>query len=338
MISNIGMSILDSIGNTPLLKFQRIGCDLGVEILGKAEFFNPLGSVKDRIGKAMIENAEKTGALKKGMKVIEPTSGNTGIALAFVCAAKGYSLTLTMPETMSLERRTLLILLGAHVILTPAALGMRGAIAKAIEIQKKDTALYLPSQFENVANPKIHEDTTALEILQATNGNFDVFIAGVGTGGTISGCGRVLKKRHPHIEIFAVEPSESPVLSGEKAGPHKIQGIGAGFVPHNYDRSVVDGVIKVSSEEAFQTAKNIILLEGIPAGISSGAAVAAALKLASNPKYHGKRLLVVLPSYTERYMSTLLAETERIKAQSLVAESVDEKILASLPVGPSLAS
>ncbi len=330
-------NILETIGKTPLIRFQKLGRAEGIELYGKAEFFNPLGSVKDRIGLAMIEDAEKSGKLKIGMTVIEATSGNTGIALAFVCAAKGYKLTLTMPETMSLERRTLLILLGAEVILTPAALGMRGAIAKAMEIQQSNMPkFFMPSQFENPANPRIHELTTAPEIWEQSSGQFDAFIAGVGTGGTISACGKFFKQKNPAIQIYAVEPAESPVLSGGKAGPHKIQGIGAGFVPKNFDKSVVDGVLKVSSEQAVAMAQKIIKDEGLSVGISSGAAVHAALELAASKpqEFKGKRLVVILPSYTERYLSTLLAEGARVQAQSLSAQSVDEKILSTLPLGP----
>jgi cysteine synthase A len=325
-------TLLDSIGQTPLLRLEKFSKAHGIEVLGKAEFFNPWGSVKDRIGRAMIEDAELFGRLTPGMPVVEPTSGNTGIALAFVCASKGYKLTLTMPETMSLERRTLLLLLGAELVLTPGPLGMRGAIAKAIEIQKK-TQAFMPSQFENAANPDIHHKTTAEEIWDATDGQFDVFVSGVGTGGTISGCARLFKARKPGIHIFAVEPLESAVLSGAKPAPHKIQGIGAGFVPENFDRSLVDGIVQVSSEDALATAKAVLRSEGLPAGISTGAALKAVIQLA--PKHPGKRFVVILPSYTERYLSTALAEAERAQALALTPQAVDESILASLPVGPT---
>jgi cysteine synthase A len=326
-------NLLESIGETPLIRLEKFGRAHGIELLGKAEFFNPWGSVKDRIGRAMIEDAELFGRLKPGQRVVEPTSGNTGIALAFVCAAKGYPLTITMPETASLERRTLLLLLGAELVLTPGPLGMRGAIAKAIEIQRQ-TQAFMPAQFENAANPEIHHKTTAEEIWSATDdGQFDVFIAGVGTGGTISGCARLFKARKPAIQVYAVEPTESAVLSGGKPAPHKIQGIGGGFVPKNLDRSLLDGIVQVSSDEALATAKAVLRLEGLPAGISTGAALHAAIQLA--PQFQGRRMVVVLPSYTERYLSTLLAEAERTQAQALVAQPVDEGILATLPVGPS---
>lgn len=325
-------SIIESIGNTPILHFQKLGQHEGVEILGKAEFFNPLGSVKDRIGLAMIEDGERQGKLKKGMTIVEPTSGNTGIALAFVAAAKGYKIVLTMPETMSLERRTLLLLLGADVVLTPGPLGMKGAIAKARELASTAPENYFhPSQFDNPANPKIHEDTTAQEILKQTDGgDFDVFLSGVGTGGSLTGCARVLKKARPQIKVYAVEPTESPVISGGKPGPHKIQGIGAGFVPKNLDTQLIDGIVTISSEEALACAKRIILEEGIPAGISTGAVIAAALKLGQDPQFKGKRLLAILPSYTERYLSTLLAEEARTRAHALTVSTVTPEQIALL--------
>ncbi len=326
-------TILGLIGKTPLVRFQHFGRDTGATILGKAEFFNPLGSVKDRIGLAMIEDAERAGRLKPGAHVVEPTSGNTGIALAFVCAAKGYRLTLTMPETASLERRTLLLLLGAELVLTPGPLGMRGAIAKSLEIARADASAFQPSQFENASNPEVHVRTTAEEIWNETGGDFDAFVAGVGTGGTITGCGRVFKARRAGIQVWAVEPTESPVLAGGKPAPHKIQGIGAGFVPKNFDRSVVDGVLSVSSEQALATAKEVLRTEGLPAGISTGAALFAARELARRPEMKGKTIVAILPSYTERYLSTLLAEAERQKAQSLTAQPVDDKILATIPLG-----
>ncbi len=319
--------ITKTIGQTPLVKMQRIGKDLPGQLLLKLEFFNPLGSVKDRIGLNMIEQAELGGKLKLGMEVIEPTSGNTGIALAFVCAAKGYSLTLTMPETMSKERRTLLLLLGAKVILTPGHLGMKGAVAKARELTEKNSNSFMPSQFDNPANPSIHKETTALEIWRDTDGQVDVLVSGVGTAGTISGIGSVLKAKKPSVKVIAVEPTESPVLSGGKPSPHKIQGIGAGFVPKNFDSKIVDAIEQVSSEESLSTAREVIKKEGIPVGISSGAAIAVGLRIAAKAENAGKKIVVIVPSYTERYLSTLLAQTERDQAESLPVASIDEKYL-----------
>lgn len=323
-------SIVDTIGNTPLIRFKKLGRDLGADIVLKLEFFNPLGSVKDRIGANMIKQAIAAGDLKPGMEVIEPTSGNTGIALAFICAALGYPITLVMPETMSQERRTLLLLLGAKIILTPGPLGMKGAIAKALEIHSTQTNLYMPRQFENPANPSIHESTTALEIWNDTDGKVDIFLAGVGTGGTISGVGKVLKSKKSEVKVIAVEPSESAVISGEKAGPHKIQGIGAGFVPKNLKVSLIDQVEKVSSEVALKTAREVILTEGIPVGISGGAAIAAALKVAAEPKNKGKMIVVILASYTERYLSSMLAETAREEAKNLPVATVLDSFLAKV--------
>ncbi|RZA09731.1 MAG: cysteine synthase A [Proteobacteria bacterium] len=320
-------NITRTIGSTPLVRMQRLGKGLPGELLLKLEFFNPLGSVKDRIGLNMIEAAEAAGTLKAGMKVIEPTSGNTGIALAFVCAAKGYALTLVMPETMSQERRTLLLLLGADLILTPGPLGMKGAIAKSLEIADKDPAYFVPSQFENGANPDIHRRTTALEIWNDTEGSVDMVVAGVGTGGTLTGVGEVLKSKKPAVKIIAVEPLESAVISGEKPGPHKIQGIGAGFVPQNLHREVVDSVEKVASEESLAMARRVIKEEGIPVGISSGAAITAGLRVAAREENRGKRIVVIVPSYTERYLSTLLAEKERQEAQSLPVAEIDPEYL-----------
>ena len=332
----IHADITSTIGNTPLVKMQRIGQGLPAEIVLKLEFFNPLGSVKDRIGMNMVDQAEKSGLLKKGMTVLEPTSGNTGIALAFVCAAKGYPLTLVMPETMSQERRTLLLLLGAEVILTPGPLGMRGAIAKAIELNEKNPQKYfLTKQFENNMNPDIHRKTTALEIWNDTDGKVDIVIAGVGTGGTITGVGQVLKSKKSSVKMIAVEPTESPVLSGEKPGPHKIQGIGPGFIPPVLDRSMIDGIEKVSSEESLKMAREIIKKEGIPVGISSGAAVVAALRQAALPENKGRLIVCMIPSYTERYLSTLLAEQERTQAAQLTVSSVDEYYLHSTTRAPS---
>jgi cysteine synthase A len=322
--------ITKTIGNTPLVKLQRIGKDLPAQILMKLEFFNPLASVKDRIGLAMIENAELTGALKPGMTVIEPTSGNTGIALAFVCASKGYPLTLVMPETMSQERRTLLLLLGAKVVLTPGPLGMKGAIAKSNELLEKTPNAYMPRQFDNPANPQIHRETTALEIWRDTDGQVDLVIAGVGTGGTATGVGEVLKAKKPSLKMIAVEPVESAVISGDKPGPHKIQGIGAGFIPKNLNTRIVDGVEKVSSEEALAMARRLIQEEGVPVGISSGASIVAALRQAAKPENKGKVIVAIIPSTTERYLSTLLAEKERQLAASLPVEPVDEKYLKGL--------
>ena len=326
-------TITETIGRTPLVELPYFSRKWGARILGKCEFFNPMSSVKDRIGRAMIEAAEKGGQLKRGMSVLEATSGNTGIALAFICAAKGYPLTLVMPETMSLERRTLLTLLGARIILTPGPMGMRGAIAKSLEIARQDKRVYMPLQFENPANPAIHEKTTAEEIWEQTGGDFDGFVAGVGTGGTITGCGRVFKARNPLMQIYAVEPAESAVIAGLPPGPHKIQGIGAGFIPKNLDKSLITGSVTVTSEEAFETARLALLKEGLPAGISTGAALHACGQLSELPEFHGKTIVVILPSSTERYMSTALADDARTRAMNLPTDTVDPDILASLPKG-----
>lgn len=323
-------NITQTIGRTPLIRTRHLGRDLGADIVLKLEFFNPLASVKDRIGNAMIETAEKDGRLKKGMRLIEPTSGNTGIALAFVAAAKGYPITLVMPETMSQERRTLLLLLGAELILTPGPLGMKGAIAKAMELAAGDKNVFVPSQFDNPANPEIHRSTTALEIWDDTDGAVDLVIAGVGTGGTLTGVGSVLKKKKPGVRMIAVEPVESAVISGEKPGPHKIQGIGAGFVPKNLEKSLVDGIEKVSSEDSMAMAKRLIKEEGIPSGISGGAAMVAALRQAALPENKGKMIVVIMPSTTERYLSTLLAQAERERAAALPVASVDEAWIAKV--------
>ncbi|KYG64707.1 cysteine synthase A [Bdellovibrio bacteriovorus] len=325
---NIYSDITKTIGRTPLIQMQRMGKNLPGKLLLKLEFFNPLGSVKDRIGLAMIEDAEKTGKLKPGMEIIEPTSGNTGIALAFIAAAKNYKLTLTMPETMSQERRTLLLLLGAKIILTPGPLGMKGAIAKAIELHEKTPNAWMPKQFDNPANPEIHRKTTAQEIWNDTEGQVDMVISGVGTSGTITGVGQFLKQKKPSVKMIAVEPVESPVLSGGKPGPHKIQGIGAGFIPSVMDKSVMDGIEQVSSEESLKTAREVIKTEGIPVGISSGAAICAGLRQAAKEENKGKTIVVIVPSYTERYLSTLLAEQERQEAQSLTVSTVDESYLS----------
>jgi cysteine synthase A len=320
-------SILESIGNTPLISLPKITKGLDATLLFKCEFFNPLSSVKDRIALSMISEAEAKGNLKAGMHVIEPTSGNTGIGLAFVCAAKGYPVTLVMPETMSMERRTLLLMLGANIVLTPGANGMKGAIAKAQEILVKTPNGYMPRQFENGDNPLIHYRTTGPEIWNDTKGAVDVVIAGVGTGGTFTGVGKFLKEKKPSVKMIALEPTESPVISGGKPSPHKIQGIGAGFIPKNFDRSLMDGIETVSSEEALATAKRVIQTEGVPVGISGGAAIAAALQYAKTPEAKGKTIVVILASSTERYLSTLLGEDARTKAAALVTETVSEESL-----------
>ncbi len=323
--------ITKTVGQTPLVEMQRIGKDLPAKIVLKLEFFNPLSSVKDRIGLNMIERAELAGRLKKGMTVLEPTSGNTGIALAFVCAAKGYPLTLVMPETMSQERRTLLLMLGAKLILTPGTNGMKGAIAKALELADQDKNYFLTRQFENPDNPEIHRETTALEIWRDTDGQVDIVISGIGTGGTITGVGQVLKSKKPSVKMIAVEPVESAVLSGEKPGPHKIQGIGAGFVPPVLDRKMIDGIEKVSSDESMAMAKKVIREEGIPVGISSGAAITAALRVAAKPENKGKLIVCVIPSSTERYLSTALCEKERTEALALPVTPINEAYLAKVP-------
>ena len=303
-------SIIDTVGATPLVRMSRIAKAHGVaaDILGKCEFFNPLASVKDRIGLAMIEAAERAGRLKKSTVLIEPTSGNTGIALAFVCAAKGYRLILTMPESMSVERRKMLKLLGAELELTPAALGMKGAIAKAEELQRSLPDALILQQFENPANPEIHRKTTAEEIWKDTDGKVDAVISGVGTGGTLTGVGSVLKPRKPGLKMIAVEPEDSAILSGGPPGPHKIQGIGAGFVPDILDKSLIDEVIRIGNETAFKTARDVARLDGIPVGISSGAAIAAGLEIGGRPEMAGKTIVVILPSFAERYLSTALFE------------------------------
>jgi len=294
----------ETIGHTPLIRLNRIGADLGAEILVKCEFFNPLNSVKDRIGKAMIEAAEADGSLKEGGVIIEPTSGNTGIALAFIARAKGYRCILTMPESMSLERRKLLKLLGSELVLTPAELGMKGAIAKATELVEQTDGGFMPQQFENPANPEVHRTTTAEEIWADCDGKVDALVAGVGTGGTITGVSEVLKSRNTNFKTFAVEPVDSPVISGGNPGPHKIQGIGAGFIPKNLNMDTIDGVEKVANDDAFAMAQRLADEEGIPGGISSGAAVCAALNVAAQAEMKGKRIIVILPSMAERYMST----------------------------------
>jgi cysteine synthase A len=303
-------SILGTIGATPLVRLSRLAKAHGVkaDIVGKCEFFNPLSSVKDRIGAAMIEAAEKAGRIKQSTIIIEPTSGNTGIALAFVCAAKGYKLILTMPESMSLERRKMLLLLGAQLELTPAPLGMRGAIAKAEELQKTLPDAIILQQFENPANPEIHRTTTAEEIWKDSNGKVDAVVSGVGTGGTLTGVGSVLKQRKPGVRIIAVEPEDSAVISGGPPGPHKIQGIGAGFIPGNLDVKLIDETVRIANETAFRTAREVAKIEGLPGGISSGAALAAALEVGARPDMAGKMIVVILPSFAERYLSTALFE------------------------------
>jgi cysteine synthase A len=330
-IVNIFKDITKTVGRTPLVEMQRIGQGLPGRLVLKLEFFNPLGSVKDRIGLNMIEQAELDGKLKPGMEVIEPTSGNTGIALAFVCAAKNYPLTIVMPETMSQERRTLLLLLGTKLLLTPGPNGMKGAIAKATELFDKAAGkYYMPSQFENESNPAIHRETTAHEIWNDTDGQVDMVISGVGTAGTITGCGQFLKSKKASVKMIAVEPVESAVLSGGKPGPHKIQGLGAGFVPKNLDLSVVDGIETVSAEESMEMARKVIRTEGIPVGISSGAAIIAGLRQAAKEENRGKLIVVIIPSYTERYLSTLLAEKEREAAKILPVETIDEVYLSKV--------
>jgi cysteine synthase A len=303
-------SITDTIGNTPLVRLNRLTAERGVkaEILLKLEFFNPIASVKDRIGVAMIEALEKMGKITKDTVLVEPTSGNTGIALAFVCAARGYKLILVMPESMSMERRKMLLLLGAQLELTPAAKGMRGALERTEELKKELDNVVVPQQFVNPANPEIHAVTTAPEIWNDTNGRVDVVISGVGTGGTITGLGHILKQKKPGVRMVAVEPEDSPILSGGQPGPHKIQGIGAGFVPDILDTAVIDEVVTIGNETAFETARLVAKMDGIPVGISSGAAVAAALEVAERPEMEGKCIVVIIPSFAERYLSTDLFE------------------------------
>ena len=300
--------ITETIGGTPLVRLSRLAKVAGAsaEILAKLEFFNPIASVKDRIGVSMIDALEASGTLKAGGVLVEPTSGNTGIALAFVGAARGYRVILTMPESMSLERRKMLALLGAELVLTPADKGVKGAIAKAEEIAAATPGAIIPQQFENPANPEIHIRTTAEEIWADTGGKVDVFISGVGTGGTITGVGSVLKARNPAVKIVAVEPEDSPVLSGGEPGPHKIQGIGAGFVPAILRRELIDEVLTIGNETALETARRVAALEGIPVGISSGAALAAALEIAERPDMAGARIVVIIPSFAERYLSSAL--------------------------------
>jgi cysteine synthase A len=297
-------NINSTVGSTPLVRLNKIANGLGAQIFAKLEFFNPLGSVKDRIGVSMIEAAEKKGLINPETTIVEPTSGNTGIALAFVCAVKRYPLTLTMPDTMSIERRKLLKHLGAKLVLTPGADGMKGAIAKAEKILEETSNTYMPDQFSNPANPEIHRKTTAEEIWHDTGGNVDIFISGVGTGGTITGVSEVIKSRKPSFKAVAVEPADSPILSGGQPGPHKIQGIGAGFVPDVLNTDIVDEIVTVTNEQAFETARKMAALEGILCGISSGAAVWAAMEMARRTENKGKQIVVLLASTGERYLST----------------------------------
>ena len=302
-------NITETIGKTPLVRLSKFEKHIGTqcEIIAKLEFFNPLASVKDRIGVSMIKSLEKSGHLKPGVTIIEPTSGNTGVALAFVAASKGYNLILTMPESMSLERRKMLAFLGAKIELTDAAKGMKGAVARAEELLISTPNSIMPQQFENPANPEIHMKTTAEEIWEDTNGNLDVLISGVGTGGTITGVGRVLKKKNPKIRFIAVEPEDSPVISGGEPGPHKIQGIGAGFIPKNLDMEIINGIEKVGNQEAVDMSRLVAKLEGLPAGISSGAALVAVKNYALKEKSNS-RIVVIIPSFAERYLSTILFE------------------------------
>lgn len=302
-MEKIADNITQLIGKTPLVRLNSFSED-GAEVVAKVESFNPLGSAKDRVGFAMIEDAEKKGLLKKGATVIEPTSGNTGVGLAFTCAVKGYKLILTMPESMSAERRALLAALGAELVLTPASEGMSGAIRRADELAAETEGSFIPGQFVNPANPEIHEKTTGPEILEDTDGKVDIFVSAVGTGGTLTGVGRALKKHNPDIKIVAVEPYDSPVLSGGKAGPHKLQGIGAGFVPDILDTALIDEIITVKTEEAYEAARKSASKEGVLVGISSGAALHAASLLAKRPENKGKRIVVLLPDTGERYLST----------------------------------
>ncbi len=302
-------SITETIGDTPLVRLDKFAREKGVvaNLMAKLEFFNPIASVKDRIGVAMIEALEEAGKIAPGKTtLIEPTSGNTGIALAFAAAAKGYKLILTMPETMSIERRKMLALLGAELVLTEGPKGMKGAIAKADELAASIPGAIIPQQFENPANPEIHRRTTAEEIWNDTHGEVDIFVAGIGTGGTITGVGQVLKKRKPSLHVVAVEPESSPVLSGGQPGPHKIQGIGAGFAPKILDTTIYDEIVKVSNEDSVANARLVARLEGVPVGISSGAALQAAIVVGSRPENKGKNLVVIVPSFAERYLSTIL--------------------------------
>ena len=308
--NGIYSNITETVGKTPMVRLSKLvqELDCQAEIIAKLEFFNPLSSVKDRIGVSMINKLEESGSIKPGGTLIEPTSGNTGIALAFVAASRGYKLILTMPESMSLERRKMLRLLGAQLELTDPIKGMKGAVQRAEELLSEIPNAVIPQQFENPSNPEIHMKTTAEEIWADTGGNLDVFVSGVGTGGTITGVGRILRDRNPKIDLVAVEPEDSPVISGGSPGPHKIQGIGAGFIPKNLDMSIISEILQVGNQDAVDMARRLAKLEGIPVGISSGAAVLAATRLAIRPKYKGMRIVVILPSFAERYLSTILFE------------------------------
>ncbi|MDB4544579.1 cysteine synthase A [Akkermansiaceae bacterium] len=321
---SIASNIVDTVGNTPLIKLNHVTEGLDADVFVKAEFFNPLFSVKDRIGKSMIEAAEADGRLKPGGSIIEATSGNTGIALAFVARAKGYKCILTMPETMSIERRVLLRSLGADIVLTPGPKGMGGAIAKAKQLLAEDPSAFGPSQFDNPANPEAHRQTTAEEIWADSEGDIDAIVTGVGTGGTITGVAEVIKARNPNFIAIAVEPENSPVIGGGSPGPHKIQGIGAGFIPPNLNTDIVDGTITVTNEDAFAMAQKLAQLEGIPAGISTGANVWAAIEVAKRPEFKGKKIVTIGCSSTERYLSTPLAESYREEVMNLPVAELPE--------------
>jgi len=306
-MSAIFENIVAAVGNTPLVRINKLASNKAT-ILAKLESYNPCGSVKDRIALSMIEAAEKDGLIKPDTVIVEPTSGNTGIGLAFICAAKGYKLTLTMPESMSVERKKLLLLFGAEIVLTPAELGMVGAVEKAEQLVAENPNAFMPQQFNNPANPQIHRETTAEEIFSDTDGKLDIFVSGVGTGGTLTGCAEVLKKRNKDLKAVAVEPKDSPVLSGGKPGPHKIQGIGAGFVPQVLNTDIIDEIIQVSNQDAMETTRQLAVKEGILVGISSGAAMWAAIQISRRPENQGKTIVVILPDTGERYISTELFE------------------------------